>query len=271
MRKFIVAGLIGLAVTGHADTVQQIGTYSGWSAVNWNPIVALNDGVDGGAQLDFVGDAGNPGAYWGVNDGYVFFRMRLNVATVDSSTFSDSHFVLFDVAGYGLDSGAPDFGFVWDSKSAKPLSHGLEMSILSVSGTDWKDIKMDDIDLDAAKKGTNDINGDGRDTDGYVQTSDGQVTDTFGETTYLDYAVSLSYLETHVSDFLSGDVKVQFASIANSTDHNALSADIAGGASPDSLVTSGWSEAIAIPEPATLTFVLCFGGGLLLFKRRFAA
>ena len=184
--------------------VEHVGSYNGWDSVTWNPIVALNDPDDGAAtELDFVGDSSNPGAYWADNGTYVFFRVRLNTPTGAAGTFSGAHLILLDVdnylygTGFGTDiAGSPDYAFAWDSKSNDPTAHGLEMSVLSDRGATWKTTRMDDIDGDAGKKLVNDINGLGRTTDGYLRTVDGQSTINFGDTTFLDIAVSWDYLDT---------------------------------------------------------------------------
>ncbi|WP_372808824.1 hypothetical protein [Pontiella sp.] len=270
VKKSIVSGTvalyIALASPSWATVIQHIGNYSEWGTVTWNAIEGLDDADDGVAeQLDFVGDSTSRGAYWGIDNHYVYFRMRLDVG-LDPS-FTDAHLVLFDVVG----DATPDYAFSWDSKSNDTDGHGLEMSILLSSDGTWGGTKMDDIDGNNAKKGTNDINGDGRDTDGYVQTTDGIASDSFGTTTFLDFAVSLSYLSNNVPAMVQNtNWKVQFGSIANATDHNVLSADIAGGQNLGSTITAAsWSEAIAIPEPAAATLIIGFGLSVIFGRRIF--
>ncbi|WP_372794055.1 hypothetical protein [Pontiella sp.] len=273
--KTAVSGILFAVSAASADTIQQIGSYSGWDSVEWNAIGGLNDAADTSldGRLDFIGDSADAGGYWGIHDDYVFFRMRLNFASVTADPFHDSHFVLIDAVGYGDDGGLPDYGFVWDSQSNSSDNHGLEMSILDSknSGTTWDSIKMDDIDGLSGQKGTVDINGDGRDTDGYVQSVDGVATENLGTTTFLDFAVSLSYLTNQVSALTENSSwRVQFGSIDNSNDHNAIDADWAGDIDLTSSVSeSGWSETIAIPEPAAAGLILIFGGGILITKRIF--
>lgn len=256
-----------------ATIIQQIGNYGGWGAVQWQPLAGLND-IDNGTaeQLDFVGGGNNPGGYWSIDDSYVYFRMRLDVDTVTSTTFRDAHFVLIDAIGSGVEDGRPDYGFAWDSKSNDPASHGLEMQILNTftPGGTWDSIRMDDLDGDAGKKLAVDINGGGRTTDGYVQTTDSQLTDAFGLTTFLDFAVSLSYLSNYVPVLANNtNWKIQFASLATSTDHNLLSVDIAGGINPtDVVTTSGWSVTTNIPEPTVVAFI-GMGACAMLITRRF--
>lgn len=265
--KFIICSLLILVagVTSQASVIQHIGDYSGWGAVSWKAISGLDDPDDGEAgQLEFVGNGATPGAYWGMTDQYIHFRMRLDAGA--NPSFSDAHLVLIDVVGDSI----PDYAFAWDSKSNSSDSHGLEMSILDTSDGTWGGTKMDDLDRSNGQKLSVDINGAGRSTDGYVQSSDniGSESDPFGTTTFLDFAVSLSYLSNQVPVLVeNANWNVQFASIASSTDHNLLSADIAGGESLGSTITaSSWST-IAIPEPATATLVILFGLGTLTWRR----
>jgi hypothetical protein len=251
-----------------ATVIQHIGNYSGWGSVHWNVIEGLDDTDDGVAeQLEFVGDSSSRGAYWGIDNKYVYFRMRLDIDSAPS--FSDAHLVLFDVVG----DATPDYAFAWDSKSNDENGHGLEMTILDSSDGTWGGTKMNDIDGSNGQKLANDINGDGRDTDGYVQSSDntGNESDSFGKTTFLDFAVSLSYLSNNVPEMIQNtNWKVQFGSIANATDHNAISDDIAGGQSLDSSITAdSWSDAIAIPEPAAASLIIGFGLSVIFGRRIF--
>ncbi len=265
--RFALLILLG-AVSANAAVVQHIGNYTGWGSVTWNALNGLNDSVDGNAgQLEFVGNTTTPGAYWGMDNNYVFFRMRLDVGS--NPSFSDSHFVLIDIMG----DYSPDYAFAWDSKSTDQTAHGLEMLVFDTSDGTWGGTKMDDFDGHGGQKLAKDINGDGRTTDGYVQSTDnvGSAGDPFGTTTFLDFAVSLSYLSNYVPALVQNtDWRVQFASIANSTDHNLLSADIAGGQSPSSAITAASWTTVAIPEPAVATLILGFGAGLLVVKRLFA-
>lgn len=246
--------------------VEQIGSGLDWN-VSWKVINSLNDLDDGKGEIDFVGDASNPGAYWADNGTYVFFRVQV---AANTDTFGDSHFLLIDVnnylygTGFGSDEPyMPDYGFVWDSKSADQAAHGLEMLVISSRDNVWNGINMDDIDGSASKKLSNDINGDiaGRGYDGYIRTESGISTTNFGLTTCIEFAVSWSYLENN-TDLERGQVwSVALASIANSTDHNNLTGDIGGGANPSDSNTLGWAPIGVIPEPAT-AMLLALGGGL---------
>jgi hypothetical protein len=259
--------------------INQIGSNFNWN-VNWTAINSANDPNDGLAktQIDFVGDAANPGAYWADQNGYVFFRFQVNVATVTSTTFRDSHFLLIDVnnylygTGFGTDvTGRPDFGFSWDSKSNDPEKHGLEMLVYNSGANIWNGINMTDLDGDSGQKGTSDINGDSRTTDGYVRTEDSLITANLGTTTFIEYAISWSYLETY-TDLERGQTwSVALASLANATDHNNLTGDIGGGANPSSLITDGWSSLGVVPEPATIGLISVTGLFALLWRRRTTA
>ncbi|MCU0858687.1 MAG: PEP-CTERM sorting domain-containing protein [Pontiellaceae bacterium] len=267
MRKskvFLFAILTATAGLG-AIVNQYGGSYANW-ATEWTVLNGLNDADNGASEeLDFVGNDLNPCAYWAANDDYVFFRFRLDVGTADTSTFRDSHLLLIDING-NLN---PDYGFAWDSKSNDPDAHGLEMLVPDTIGTYWSGTKMDDIDGDSGKKMANDINGGGRTTDGYVRTDDGQSTTTFGTTTFMDFAVSWNYLETYTGLARGQTWNIALGSIANATDHNFITADVAGGANPGSPVTSGWSNPIAVPEPTVIALISAAGFMTLLTRRLF--
>jgi hypothetical protein len=134
---------------------------------------------------------------------------------------------------------------------------------------------MDDIDNDPAIKTEKDINGfengTQRTTDGYVRTVDGQSTSAFGDTTFIDFAVSWDYLTTQTLLGPNQTWRVTFSSIANATDHNAFD-DVSGAALADPPST-GWSgdlETDAVPEPSSLvvlTVVAVAGLGLHLRRR----
>ena len=132
---------------------------------------------------------------------------------------------------------------------------------------------MDDIDGRHSKKGVEDINTTG---EGYLRTIDGQATTNFGNTTFLDYAISKDYLAgdvntAHLLD-AAGDlapVKIQLGSIAVATDHNFITTDIAGGFDPASLVVDSWSAPInAVPEPSTSNFLSIIALSLILRRQR---
>lgn len=194
--------------TGFCGVVNQVGTYNNW-ATSWSAISGGNDGSNAVDQtLDFVGDASNPGLYYANTNSYAFFRIRVNADTF--TTAHGAHFLLIDVVGYGTNG--IDYAFVWDSKSADNTNHGLEMGITSKNGPTWGVSQTDDIDGDSSKKKTSDINGlisgsTYRTTDGYVRTTDGQSTINFGNTTFIDFAVKWSYLETYTNSSQQSDLE----------------------------------------------------------------
>ncbi|MBN2161842.1 MAG: PEP-CTERM sorting domain-containing protein [Pontiellaceae bacterium] len=279
MRFLKVLLLVPLLVsTGFGTIVEQIGSYNNWvQDADWTPLTALNDAQDGMAygEEDFVGDALDPAFYWADNGSYLFFRMRVYTATADIDTFNGTHTILIDLdnylygTGFGTDSASSqiDFALTWDSKNA-PEEHGFEMSVAGVNATTWSKTKLDDID-GITTKGDNDINGAGRTTDGYIRSVDGQATANFGDTTFVDFAISWNYL-TNYTDLAPGQTwDIAAATIENAQDHAFLTGDIAGGASPASALSSGWTTVEAIPEPATLVLIAIAGCGGLAVRRLF--
>lgn len=269
----IIATIVCIA--GSAQTIYNVvGTYNNWPTT-WNLIPSLTyDAADlnSNTHLDFIGNDSAPVGFYNWNSSYIFFRMRVRGA-VTPSDYRDSLFVLIDVVGFRYDktirdlrSGegiGPDFGFAWDSKET---GHGLEMVALDTVGQGlWQNTKMDDWDGSSGQKLYNDINGGNRTTDGYVRiVSDvGNIGDQ--KTSFIDFAVSLSYLASYVTNGAGNPLlnpvsqtwKVTFASIANANDHNLLDTDIAGGANPSSSVSQGWSAPFTvIPEPVMPSWIL---------------
>lgn len=248
---------------GFAGTVSQIGSYSNWSTT-WQPIASGNDGNNAGVDdtLDFVGDSTNPGLYWAENNDYAFFRMRVDAETF--TTASGAHILLIDIVGQGVTG--IDYGFGWDSKSNDNTRHGLEMNSTASNGPTWGQAQVTDLDNLSGAKGINDINGNGRTTDGYVRSIDGQSTTNFGNTTFIDFAVNWAYLETYTNLRRGQTWKIGMASIANATDHNAFNADIGGGANLTDSISVGWTSATTIPEPNTAVMIGL--AGILVLRRR---
>lgn len=268
-----------LLSAGLAGTVEHIGSYANWTTT-WQPFTngaeIHNVGVDD--TLDFVGDITNPGLYWSSSDEYIFFRMRVDAETFTTAT--GAHILLIDIVGLGNDG--IDYGFAWDSKSNKNSAHGLEMSVPDPSSTDpWSATLMDDMDGLGGSKGVNDINGDLRNTDGYVRSIDGQAATNFGNTTFIDFAVKWSYLEYFTGDTAyAGDYpdsgpglrrgqswNIAVAGIDNATDHLPFNADVGGGADLTSSTTVGWSSAILVPEPST-ALMMGLAGFFALSRRK---
>lgn len=247
------------ASLGYGGTVEHIGSYSNWSTT-WQALPSGNDADNGlDARFDFVGDVANPGLYWANNNDYIFFRMRVDADTF--TTADGAHLLLIDIVGQGV-SGI-DYGFAWDSKSNSVTTHGLEMQITATNGPTWGASQMDDIDRKPSIKAVNDINGNSRTMDGYVRSIDGQGTSNFGDTTFIDFAVSWSYLATYTDLRPDQTWKIGLASIVNATDHNTFNADIGGGAGLADNISIGWSAPIAVPETSSaLMFALAGALGL---------
>lgn len=265
---FGVTVWMACAAVGHASELVWFGgTKSSWPS-SWTALTSLNDPsdyADSASQdrVDFVGDGTYPGAYWAEDSSYIYFRVRVDVGTVTNDpwnkrTFSDTVHILID---YNQTGDLPDYGFSWDTNQDSgdsSTNHGLEMTILGTSGTTWNAVKMDDIDGNSGQKLTRDINGNGRTGDGYVRTIDSESTTTFGTTTFIDFAVSWDYLTNSAkgnTNLAPGQTwRIALGSIYNANDHNNIDTDIAGGSSPSSSVSSGWSDTFGpkgVPEPSS--------------------
>ena len=269
---FLVMSL--LTATSFGAVIEHVGSYTNWGSANWDPITGLNDQDNAITQdhLDFVGDSLNAGAYWADNGTYLFFRVRVDAGTVTASTFSDALLILIDVdnylygTGFGTDAPkTPDYALAWDSNQILK-NHGFEMSRRGIVGQKWETSSMDDLDGSAGQKLANDINGDGRTTDGYIRSVDGQSTTNFGTTSFIDFAVSWSYLETYTDLERGQKWNLALGSIANATDHNLINTDIASGAGPDSAITTGWQ---AVPEPTVISLISLTGVMALIGRRIF--
>ena len=290
-----LAALLGLPLAAGAGTIDQIGVFAGWPTL-WTPIPGLNDPAgDAGTysdpipeRVDFVGDAQAPGGYYANQGDYLFFRMRANGGTVTGSgtdpgrTYKDTMSILIDIVGATVDpsTGAliagetpadqrkPDYGFSWDS-NLPPVGHGLEMQ-MAINYFDhvWGDTSLQDLDKIPGGKGTNDINGDGRSTDGYVRTIDSQATTNFGDTSFIDYAISWNYLTTYTGLLPSQTWNITFASVQSGNDHANINADVAAGATvltDGESPTLGWVQ-VQVPVPASLPLI--FLGLLALYRTR---
>ena len=269
----------GLGASGIDQTTALNNATNFWTtkSINWTPLGnSTNEGPIKSAtanNLDFVGDASNPGLYYANQDGYVFFRMRV---------YSPG-FVGFEVnpgGSYMLlidkdQDGSIDYGFGWDAKSKDNEGHGLEMNVIGTVASTWAGTKMDDLDPNPSTKEPVDINGDDgngsyRTTDGYVRTDNAQSSVSGLATTFIDFAVSWDYLLTDGSSTGLGidrDWNITAATIANSTDHGALDTDVMG-ADPGGVVnlaSTAWSP---VPEPTTALAGLLLGAGLLRRRRK---
>jgi hypothetical protein len=256
LSSLLVAGVLGFFVTASlAETNNVVGFYSNWPTT-WIPLNGLNDPDDGLAKthLDFVGDTTNPCGFYASTNGYVFFRQRVNANTTDQTTFNQAHFVMINLIGTNYNAGIgedgyPDYAFGWDNYNNSPIEkHGLEMQIRATIGSTWATSKLEDIDGNASEKAINDINGDGRTTDGYVRVISEQNTANFDLTTFIDYAVQWSYLQTYTGLNTNQSWKVAFASLDSNNDHGFIKdGDIAAGANPTSPLTNGWISIVTTP------------------------
>lgn len=233
-------------------TIAQYGTKSTWPAdSDWKAITSLNDPHDASASheaCDFVGDATNPGAYLFSDSNYWYLRVRVDEGIVGSGTVQDAILILIDNTG----DSQPDYAFSWDAKSASITQHGLELQIPDTIGSTWSNTQMKDIDGDPARKvSPPDFALPATGTDGYIRTVDSVSTTNFGTTTYIDFAVSWSFLSTNTTLTKTQAWKIQLGSIANSTDHNNIDCDVAGGKAPSDSGLS-WTS-LANPTAVTLT------------------
>jgi hypothetical protein len=255
---FLIAGGVSFFSTpALATTNNVIRECNNWPTT-WIPLNALDDGYEGKAHIDFVGNASNHCGFYAFTNDYVFFRQRVHTNTTDDSVFDNAFFVVINLIGtnYGAgvgEDGYPDYTFAWDSVNRTDVTqHGLEMQIRAVgSVSTWSAIKFNDIDGDNPNfKRVEDINYETR-TDGCVRVISEQSTIDFGVTTFIDYAVKWSYLQTYTGLNSNQTWKVTFASnivSKNSTDHEFLNGDIAGGAELTSdPTTTGWATVMTTP------------------------
>jgi len=267
----LTAVLVSLGTTSHAGTNNIVGSYANWP-ITWIPISSLNDPDDGltAGQLELVGDTSNPTVQYALTPNYICFRLQVQYAGVvvppgsPNPTFNDTHMIMVDLANYTnplTTSNRPDYAFAWDSQATPITKHGLEMMVPSTIGNTWDALRFADIDGQNGDKIAPPDFGAGT-TDGFVRTIDGQATANFGTVTYVDYAISRSYLSNNVPAMITNSVwRIQIGTIANKNDHNAISADVAGGAGVGSTIDTTWSAPITIPEPSTAALV---GLGLLV-------
>jgi len=233
------------------------GTYSSWP-LTWHPLHSLNDSSDaslnGTPYLDVIGDSSYPAFYHGISqDGnYYCFRVRVRYnGAVDSKTYSPfntSGTVLILIKGSSdnpPDDNNPVYGFAFDFLA----NHGLEMMVRGATGDHWHDINMEDIDGNSGAKLAPDFDAAaGRSGDGYIRTVDGQDSGSpWGATTFIDFAISCSYL-TYLVNYPSTDYtlacgqswQLQVATIVGGNDHQPINGDVAGGKTKDSLVSGSW-------------------------------
>jgi hypothetical protein len=223
------------------------GTFSDWPTT-WTALPAFNDPDDGlsNERIDLVGDSSDPGFYVSSNSSYVCFRVRVDDGS--ATEFSDTILILID----GPDSGTDvDYAFMWDSQSSTQTQHGLELGVPSTIGTTWGGTRMDDADGNNAQKiAPPDFSLTGG--DGYVRIINNQSTTSFGTTTFVDFAISWSFLKANTNLDYNQTWNVQIGTIDNANDHNWISADVAGNKSPSDPLS--WPGSISFgPTSLTLT------------------
>ena len=223
----------------------------------WTPISVESEGYKGSSSvIDFVGNATYPGMYTCVANGYWYFRVRVAYSgDVVAGTFNgNTVMVLLDPNG----DADPDWAFAWDREGGggdADKQHGLEMQVFNSSSSIWNNVRMQDYDGNSGQKlvppdiarVTSPTTGN----QGYIRTVDHQSTATWGDTTFIDYAIKQSYLETYKtsgpSTFPSITLPqvgtsyyVQVASISGANDHNFVNFDVGRGKELDSTVSGGW-------------------------------
>lgn len=246
----VFVGVMAFEISVFSATDQIVGSYAGWASVPWQALPGLddpdpNEAPSGGAAFDFVGDSTDRGAYWARDNDHVYFRMRLNAEITQITDFDGAFHLLIDAIGVGNEDGRPDYGFVLDGINiANKSTHGLEMMLYNTaSGSSWGTTQMDDWDGNDGTKKTKDINGDDRTDDGYMQYVTTSSTTAFGTTTFLDFAVSFSYLQAYVPELRTHPSwRIQLASAYTENDHADFSSDIGGGELlSEDVVGSAWS------------------------------
>ena len=253
---------------------------SAWRTLNSN--AEDDDLASAYSMIDFVGSSQYPGLYT-YNDGtYVYFRLRVAyTGTTANLSYKDTVWVMLNSTGSS--SSAPNYAFAWDTNAT---NHGLEMQKLKTgAGTNpWNGINFEDVDEQMGQKIVPpDINSSGQ---GYVRTVTGvSVTSPGWNTsattcTYIDFAVSWSYLATYSTQtyvdppgVYVGPLPqqgtswyVQIGSLAGGNDHSNVGTDVGGGYTPTSVVNTTWGS----PTLASVTRFAAYaasGGGTLVSWR----
>jgi hypothetical protein len=251
---------------GNVVILPQYGSGCTWPSEDaWITVTGFTDPDDGTSydQLDFVGDTTDQGLFTAGTSSYLYLRARVDIGAVTSATFRDTVMVIVD----NDQDGIADYGFAWDSKSNDNNSHGLEMTLTDVSGATWDALKMDDVDGSVGQKySPPDFNQTG---DGCLRTLDSQATTNFGTTSFIDFAISWSYLEGSSTTTLARGQNwdIQLGSIANATDHNYITYDVSGNQAPSSTAVFPGTLQIAADgttTPVTLSYFRAERGGVVV-------
>lgn len=267
---FCLAVLLGVGGLGGnswaASYLMYGGEYTNWPST-WTAMTNLNDPDDGLSEdLDIVGDATDPAAYWRQDENYVYFRMRIDNSAGVSNVPNASYFVMIRPQGT-----TTVWAIAWDAKSANNANHGLEMLVSTggnaVVGTSWDATRFDDLDGNSGSKiappdfGV--ANGDG-----YIRTTDEVGTTSFGTTTLIDFAAKWSYLRANTG-LNTGQVwSVQMGTIAGSTDHGYISTDVAANCAPSTTPLTFGETVTTIPMLSALALLVLGGGIVHMFVRR---
>lgn len=263
--------LVGCTSSFGAVLVQYGGTYNNWPTT-WSIIPGSNEPADSGVtgRLDFVGNSTYPGFFWASDQNYLYFRARVNLATIGGNTYSDTVGVLVDNTG----DNKPDYAFAWDSKSKAPEA-GLNLQVAGTIGPTWASTGMVDIDGSETSRGARDFNNGTRTGDGYVRTVDGQPSPGLGSgtTSFIDFAVSWNFLHGASpagQTTLAPDQTwhVQFASLHSKGDNANFNADIGFGQTLAGApgTARSMSDPIVVPEPEAtpIVFMLATAAGTVL-------
>ena len=239
----LALAMLGTAAPARAAELDCYGAYGDWPNF-WLAIPTLNDAADGvPAQVDFVGDRTNPGVYFNFDREYVYFRVRVNAARVRDGarpTFNDTIRIFVDANGDGYE----DYAFVWDTHRAAGADTGLELNVRQIPVRSWIKVSMNDADGDQGTHGKRDFRPGS--ADGYVRTVDRQPTEAFGQTTFVDFAISWRYLYFNTLLHKGQTWRLQLGSYHNAGDDGGVLTDLAGDMDPRQ-VGHRWSEPIAVP------------------------
>ena len=245
-----------------------------WIALNNGKAETDNDGGNG--ALDFVGDSTNPGFYYAASSSYVFFRMRLDLDVINKTTGNTPPNAAIGILIDSTGDKQIDYGFTWDTANYKNVAvHGLEMQVYDAAGSggvSWGEKEMNDTDGDPATKSTLDINGAGRSGDGYIRSTDGLSSGSFGTTSLIDFAVKWSYLSANSGTGLNitQTWNITASTILTGNDHSRINGDIMGGPLTDTVTTSGAWNSITfspIPEPTSSLVGILITAGVLRRRR----
>lgn len=210
----------------------------------------LNYNSTAPSQIDIVGNAANPAAYYAYDGQYMYFRMRVD-STPDVGV-NGPQYVWQAVLNTSGDATA-DWVIQWDMTSDK------QVELLKATGGSPSDTPKPFGNL-AYTTTTQATNPDGVANNWYTWSSAG---DTFADTPaeddyYVDFAFDKATLDATL--IAAGETAVNSFQVvfASSQQHNVSNKDL-----PD----QGWSDAITVPEPTSMA-LLALGVTVLAMRRR---